>query len=113
MMVSAYCPPREKCRCSARALRDNAFCQHLRRSRSDYAELYPRSLTQPVRTYGYFSHACTVSSINELEKYFICIVSILLMLAFSAGVAWRYAQVCAHADFTSSPMIESPAVYVT
>ena len=27
-------------------------------------------------TYG-FSHACTVSSISELEKYFICIVSIL------------------------------------
>jgi hypothetical protein len=35
--------------------------------------------------YG-LSHACTVSSISELEKYFTCIVSILVWLAFSAGV---------------------------
>jgi hypothetical protein len=40
-------------------------------------------------TYG-FSQACTVSSTSELEKYCICIVSILVLLAFSAGVDWAF-----------------------
>src|SRR5579863_1557559 len=61
--------------------------------------------------YG-LSHACTVSSISELEKYFICMVSILLMLVFSEGVACALRTICAHADFTSSPMVAKPAVYV-
>jgi hypothetical protein len=62
-------------------------------------------------TYG-LNHACTVSSISELEKYFICMVSILLMLVFSDGVACALRTICAHADFTSSPFVVKPAVYV-
>ena len=58
---------------------------------------------QPVR-HVWRSHACTVSSNSELEKYCICIVSILVLLAFKAGVDWALRTICAHAVFTSSPM---------
>src|SRR6185437_348692 len=63
-------------------------------------------------TYGR-SHACTVWSNSELEKYHICMVSIRVLLALSAGVAWALRTICAQADLTSSPIVASPAVYVT
>src|SRR5579863_2207929 len=60
-------------------------------------------------TYGR-SHACTVSSTSELEKYCICIVSILVLLALSAGVDWALRTICAQADLMSSPTTVRPAV---
>jgi hypothetical protein len=40
-------------------------------------------------------------------------VSILVWLAFSAGVDCAFRTICAHAVFTSSPIVANPAVYVT
>src|SRR5580698_89542 len=60
-------------------------------------------------TYG-FSHACTVSSSSELEKYCICIVSILVLLAFRAGVDCALRTICAHADMMSALIVARPAV---
>jgi hypothetical protein len=61
-----------------------------------------------LATYGR-SHAFTVSSRSELEKYCICIVSIFVLLAFNAGVDWALRTICAHAAFTSSPIDAIPA----
>src|SRR6204780_758094 len=111
MLVSVFAPVTRKSAVVPAALRSSAsasICGAPLGLRGAVSLIAHPSL---FATYG-FSHACTVSSISELEKYFICMVSILLMLVFSDGVACALRTICAHADNTSSPIVARPAVYV-
>ena len=60
-------------------------------------------------TYGR-SHACTVSSTSELEKYCICIVSILRLARVQRRRRLRIAHNLRARRFTSSPIVARPAV---
>ncbi len=46
-----------------------------------------------------------------LEKYSICMVSILLLFTFSPGVACAFFTINAHAAMTASGIVLKPAVY--